>query len=131
MYNPSYSRFFLVDLDGNTSFWGDWEDLEESHERGSLEQDLFQDHKTGDDEDENEDSSSPAENGARPEQAPPVNGRRPISRPPGLLLLISSQVLSADHKERQDDVVTMLKSKKIAYLEVDGSVGIRYQKHKV
>ena len=143
-----YPQFFLVDLDGNTSFWGDWEDLEQSHERGTLEKDLHQ-HKAeeeeeedgddDDDDDDDDDSDDSDDEEEEDEQEPEkeaapvpeaaskptngqVNGARPVSRPPGLLLLISSQVLSADHKERQQDVVTTLKTKKIAYLEVDGSM---------
>jgi len=150
-----YPQFFLVDTDGNTIFWGEWEDMERSGD--NLVEDLKQaaakgwagttkavkdddddeDEDEDDDEDDSEDSDDDSdeeededeteekEEVAPPQAAPspPTNGtNKPVTKPPGLLLLISSQVLSNDHKERQDDVVKHLKERNIAYLAVDGSI---------
>ena len=44
-----------------------------------------------------------------------------MRKTPGLLLLVSSQVLSSDHKERQQEVLTELQKLRLPYMQIDGS----------
>jgi type 2A phosphatase activator TIP41 len=135
-----YPQFFLVDSEGNTVFWGLWKDFANSQKQGKLTEDLTQDLQVL-----AAQRSVPAEEAAQkvappeaapapppaPEPAPaPVSPTPPVPapsvtssyKPPALLLLLSSQVLSPDHKERQQKVLSTLDRMNLKYMQVDGSL---------